>query len=44
MLVSVSDFCTNNYPVLHILYFCISPDVDLAVNANKDQKIDALYR
>ncbi|XP_063688840.1 uncharacterized protein LOC134821940 [Bolinopsis microptera] len=44
MLLSVSDFCTNSYPVLHILYFCVSPNVNFGVNTNYDQTIDYTFR
>ncbi|KAL5270940.1 hypothetical protein ACHWQZ_G001560 [Mnemiopsis leidyi] len=44
MLLSISDFCTNSYPVLHILYFCVAPNVNFGVNANYDQTIDYMFR
>ena len=44
MLLLISDFCTNSYPALHILYFCLSPNVDFAVNVNYDQTIDYIFR
>ena len=44
MLLSISDLCTNSYPVLHILYFCLSPTVNIRVNTNYDQDIDYMFR
>ena len=45
ILIASSDLLTNSYPVLHILYFCISPNIDFSIITDfSSQSVDPTFK
>ncbi|KAL5249028.1 hypothetical protein ACHWQZ_G018017 [Mnemiopsis leidyi] len=44
LLIGISDLLTNSYPVLHILYFCVAPNIDFSTIIDYRHPVDPTFK
>lgn len=44
VLIASSDLLTNSYPALHILYFCLAPNIDLSIQVDYTREVEPLFK
>ncbi|KAL5249027.1 hypothetical protein ACHWQZ_G018016 [Mnemiopsis leidyi] len=44
VLIAISDLLTNSYPALHILYFCLAPNIDLSIQVDYTKAVDPNFK
>ena len=44
VLIASSDLLTNSYPALHILYFCLAPNINLSIQVDYAREVKPLFK